>query len=1189
MFRAIFIPALVLLSVIPFPGTSQNIVINEAMPSNYRFLQDETGEYPDWIEFYNKSATPAPAEGLYLSDTRTNLLKWKMPEQNIPGNGFFLVFASGKTGLSGALYWNNLIRQGDTWKYIVPATEPSAAWRLPGFNDTSWLSGKSGIGYGDNDDATIISNCISVFMRKSFQVADTAKVYSSLLHIDYDDAFVAYINGNEIARNNIGASGTIPAWDARADGNHEALMYSGGSPEAFLYEGIRKYLKPGENILAIQIHNYGPTSSDLTGIPFFSLYTTEPPSIPPPSILNLPEAAFHTNFKIDADGDTLFLSTAAGVVTDSLIIGPFASDLSIGRKPDGTGDWFLFNEPTPKAPNNTQSYTAAWNRPVLFNPSGKFFTTSFNLQLFTGDANDSIYYTLDGSEPDKNSLLYKQAITISSTQTVRARTLKKGYLPGTIYTNTYLKDRSSNLPVIALSTEPSNFFDYNSGIYVTGPNAQSDYPYFGANFWNDWERPVHIELFEPDGSRVMAVDAGVKIFGAWSRGQPQKSLALYARKLYGAKEFNYKIFPQLELDRFETLVLRNSGNDWYGGGAGSGTLMRDLLHTRLAIPWGVEAQAGRQAVLYLNGQYYGIHNIREKVNEHFLSAHSGVDKDNINILEGNAQVVQGSNSDYLSLMNFIQLNDVSRAEVFMEVERRMDIENFINYSIIQIYIDNGDWPGNNIKYWKPADGSGLWRWILYDTDFGFGMWDLNKVYTNTLEFALRTDGPGWPNPPWSTLLLRTLMKNTEFKKTFINRFADRLNSSLLPDSVKAQILILRNGIKDEIPLHAARWGEGTVNWNNQVDRLNSFASLRPAVARSFISTTLNIPGPYQFVLSNQNNHMGSVKVNSLLIKEQSWSGYYFGYAPVSLTAIPAPGYKFVGWSGASTSTSASIKIALSGVASISPGFAPDIAPDPNPVVINEICYRAQPGKDSEDWVELYNRTSNHIDLTGWILRDGTVEGAWMFPQNTILGPNGFLVVCRSQAAFSFAYPGITNKTGDFGFGLGSLGDCVRLYDNNGNLADSVCFGVSSPWPDNTSGTGYTLSLRSPGFDNSIPENWRASVEIYGTPGSFNGTNSIQNEPNTVVLFNPYPNPFRSTITIPVYAGKPEQVSLRIFDLSGKLIETIAQQEWIENTVEFTWTPSGHNPGIYVVRLETSGTVKYQKIVYSHAQSIAYPD
>ncbi len=203
-------------------------------------------------------------------------------------------------------------------------------------------------------------------------------------------------------------------------------------------------------------------------------------------------------------------------------------------------------------------------------------------------------------------------------------------------------------------------------------------------------------------------------------------------------------------------------------------MMRDALMTGLVTDLDLDLQAYRPSVVYINGEYWGIHNIREKINEHFLESNCGIDADHIDILECNASVVEGSDEHYLAMIDYIETHDMSDTGNYTYIGNTNGNPNFITYEIAEIFFNNTDWPRNNIKFWRPQTADGKWRWILYDTDFGFGYYFMEEEYyaENTLEWATDPNSTEIGNPPWSTFLLRSLLENQSFRYDFINRFCD---------------------------------------------------------------------------------------------------------------------------------------------------------------------------------------------------------------------------------------------------------------------------------------------------------------------------------------------------------------------------------------------------------------------------------
>jgi uncharacterized repeat protein (TIGR02543 family) len=621
-------------------------------------------------------------------------------------------------------------------------------------------------------------------------------------------------------------------------------------------------------------------------------------------------------------------------------------------------------------------------------------------------------------------------------------------------------------------------------------------------------------------------------------------------------------------------VLRNSGNDWFGAWNESGTMFRDALMTGLTDRMDLEYQAVRQSVLYINGEYWGIHNIREKINEHFLASNTGVDPDRVELLTNNQQVVIGSNDHYRQMIDYIRSNDMADEGTYAFVKQQMEVDNFIKYMVAEIYFGNTDWPGNNIKYWRPDYVNGRWRWILYDTDFGFGLWNRNKVSDNTLLHALAPSSSNNNNPPWSTLLLRKLLDNQEFKRQFINSFADHMNTSFVKGRMEMRIDSLKEQIRVEMVQHADRWGANYQAWVSRTNDLKYFASYRSANVQGHIISRFGLAGKHELTLDVAGDARGAVKLNTLLIRDFPWTGTYFQGVPVELAAVPSPGYVFAGWTGAVQSDDPRITIDLASAVSLTAHFEPAENPFFTRVLINEICYAPDSTHSSEDWVELYNNSNQYVDLSGWRLQDSNGDHLYRIREGTVVGPYGYHVLCRDRFRFRELHAGSEAFEGNFGFGLSSTGDMVRLYDSRNNLVNLVSYAPAAPWP--VVPEGYTLALRAPDQDNFIAASWAVSEEKYGTPGRRNfdiqaGTTLLEAESDDLLLGN-YPNPFTRSTTVTFYSGNHQQLKLTVYDLHGRLVDVLADARFNEGQHEISWTPA-IAPGMYVLRMETPGSVQ----------------
>jgi len=1146
-------------------ATHAQLLINEVCASNSSVLTDSDGEYSDWIEIVNTGAEPVNLEGYGLGDDSSRQVRWIFPEYLIQPGEFLVVFASGKDTRTTPSHWKTVVTEGDPWRYIVPGSNVDG-WRDPGFDDSGWQTGASGIGYGDGDDATVIAPSLSVYMRKTFNIENVSELSEAVLHMDYDDGFAAWINGTEIGRANL--DGNPPAYNTLASPDREAQMYSGGSPERFDISNPGSVFRNGENVLAIEVHNVSETSSDMSAIPFLSVLSQVQPGNPAPEILGLSAESFHTDFRLDADGDSLYFTDPAGTVTDSLIISWQDMDHSFGRSGDAA--WHLFAIPTPGRDNDTEAFFGYNDSQLTFSRQGGRFTDPFELTVTTGDPLDTIYYSTDGSVPGSDTYFYDGPLWISNDTVIRAQVVRSGYLPARPVAQSYFRNAHDGLPVVSLTTDPYNLWDYQSGIYAMGPGAEDNFPHFGANFWEDWERPVHLEMYDESDSLAFSINAGVKIYGGWTRGHPQKSMSVFARAKYGDRNISYRLFPGEPFAQFEAFVLRNSGNDWFGVWNESGTMFRDALMTGLTDRMDLEYQAVRQAVLYINGEYWGIHNIREKINEHFLASNTGVDPDRVELLTNNQQVVTGSNDHYRQMIDYVRSNDMTDAGRYALVKQQMEVDNFITYQVAEIYFGNTDWPGNNVKYWRPDYTNGRWRWILYDTDFGFGLWNRNKVSDNTLLHALAPSSSNNNNPPWSTLLLRKLLDNQEFKHRFINTFADHMNTSFDKRRMDMRIDSLKEVIREEMVQHAGRWGGNYQAWVSRTNDLKYFASYRSSNVQGHIISKFGLSGKHELTLDVAGDALGAVKLNTLLIRDFPWTGTYFEGVPVELAAVPSPGYVFAGWSGDVQSDDPRITIDLTSAHSLTAHFEPAENPFFTRVNINEICYAPDSTNSSEDWVELYNRSNQYVDISGWRLQDNNGEHVYRISEGTVVKPYDYYVLCRDRFKFRELHTGFEAFEGNVGFGLSSTGDMVRLYDRQDKLVNIVAYEPAAPWPVVTE--GFTLALLAPEQDNFDAGSWAVSEEKYGTPGKRNfeppAGISLPGSGADDLLLGNYPNPFTRSTTITIYSASSQHVRLTVYDLQGRQIEVLSDALFDAGTHEIPWTPE-IAPGMYVLRLETS--------------------
>ncbi|WP_223633387.1 CotH kinase family protein [Corallococcus sp. EGB] len=421
---------------------------------------------------------------------------------------------------------------------------------------------------------------------------------------------------------------------------------------------------------------------------------------------------------------------------------------------------------------------------------------------------------------------------------------------GPVRTRTFIIGRApSTLPVLSLVTDAENFFGPEKGIYVPGllsEAAPDDWE--AANYLQDgkdWERPVHVEWFEASGDRVFDQDAGVRIHGSGSAALPQKSLRLYAKEDYGPKTFAGAVFPGSPVTEFTRLLVRTSGQDQ------GATKLRDcmlqglLAETRLAI------QACRPTLVFINGEYWGLHEMRERLDEYYLASHYGVDRKKAVILERFGLVSVGETEDaqpYQDLLAYVAAHDLSVPEHYAWVRERMDVEDFIDYQVAQLYLGNADWPDNNVKFWRlrtkktvqdaPYGQDGRWRWLVYDLDAALSQGpdfdSLGRVLNDPPEV-----------PAWSTQLLRALLQSPEFKARFIERFLWHIEHTFAAERVLPALDAAVEGLEPEMPGQVARWSQpaSMEAWRGHLHDFRERLRLRPASMRQLLEKYLGPLSP----------------------------------------------------------------------------------------------------------------------------------------------------------------------------------------------------------------------------------------------------------------------------------------------------------------------------------------------------------
>jgi hypothetical protein len=701
---------------------------------------------------------------------------------------------------------------------------------------------------------------------------------------------------------------------------------------------------------------------------------------------------------------------------------------------------------------------------ITFSAVGGFYSSPIQIDLKSPDA--VIYFTTDGSRPTEKSTVFNTSIVVQKSTVVRAFTKKNGER-SQIFTQSYfINEPRTAFPVVSISITPSILFDQTTGLFQEGPGVDyNEEGRFGANFWSRKEVTCNAEIFETDGRCVHNSLTGFRLFGGFSRVFPQKSMVLSFRKEYGKKFLKHRIFGDEGGKKFKYLVLRNGGSDW------GKAQMRDALTDKLTADWGLEQQAYRPAQVYINGKYWGMYDLREKINARFLADHSDADRDSIDLLEHRQTVRRGTIRQYSKMLAFIDNHDLSNLQNFNEVRKLMDIENFMDYQIAQIFCDNTD-AGGNIRYWRPHRSGGKWRWILFDTDFGWGLNNHEAWQHDALDFFTEPNGPDWPNPAWSTFLLRNLLKNKTFEAAFINRFCDRMNTSFSTEKVLSTVADFEKMLAPELPRQWARWQIDPATWRRHLGIIRTFAEKRPSAMLGFLQKKCPTAGnPVEVRLDISEG--GQVVINDCVqIKTCFFRGKYFENIPIRIKAVANYGYRFMGWAGVEKRKELTIqpgKLAGRTMRAVFEKYEHSLA---NKVFFNEIVAN---NRQTGDWIELLNSSNESINLKNWIITDGKNE--FTFPEK-IMPAGSFLIVCEHVDLFQKTFPNVRNVVGDLNFGLDKVEEKLLLFAADGGSIDSAFYRVV-PLDEFCS-----IDLLLPNLDNGDSDNWRQRLGI-GSPNEAN--------------------------------------------------------------------------------------------------------
>ena len=613
---------------------------------------------------------------------------------------------------------------------------------------------------------------------------------------------------------------------------------------------------------------------------------------------DIERAKLHTNFRLESGKGCVVYLFKNNVldrsvsVVDSLNQQP-APNIAYGRVSDGSDNWGYELKPSPEGTNcgGICEHDHILGKPV-FNVSGFVKTcdkpVKLKLSLPKGSPKGTrIYYTKSGKEPTENDFLYTGPFTISQTTVVRAKLFCEGWLSPMSTTQSYIfLDRELTLPVISISTNESYLEDSKTGIFSIN-NTDNRKAY------KNWRRPINLEYFEGERTKsILNQLCETRVGGGSTREYSRKTLIIYAHKRFGEKLFDHEIFPDQKpgLHKFKSLSLRNAANDF------EFLYIRDALAQRsMAMHVDLDWQAWRPAIVYINGKYYGMLNIRERAQEdNIYTNYDGLE--DIDLFENWDNLKEG---DWDNLNRFTAFYNEDN-HTMAEYEQWMDSREFINVMILNLYYGNVDFPGNNAVMWRPRTEGGRWRWIAKDVDYSMGIYGipytfdiLKWLYDPDFDQQWHWNANGYPY----TLLFRQLMKDQDFKDEFVERCAIYTGDFLNYEGIHKLLDTMYQKICSELSFYGPLIGKSLEMYRNEMDNVEKWVKGRTDEFMRQLCEFYNLdkPVPLTINTASSKNQIARLTFNDHRLSEARYNGRYFKNHPIRLTAQAVDGKMIAGW------------------------------------------------------------------------------------------------------------------------------------------------------------------------------------------------------------------------------------------------------------------------------------------------------
>jgi len=866
VFTRLLCISIVLLSGTNIVAQTDGLKINELMSNNVSFVMDESSNYSMWVELYNSGTTSVNLQDYRFSDTYQNLQKWQPASQTVGAGGFATLWFE-RDELAGH---SNFKLDPDGGRLLLSKNGQvvDSVVYPPQYRNAS---------YGRQTDG---SNTWTTFVTPSCALkADASQVITPIV----ENSTWSYLfdgSGEPSGWKNISFSES--GWQK----NQQAPLGYGNSDVAteIGYRCIgyqTAYFR--KTISLSNVANIGDCliSARIDDAAVFYVNGTEV------GRYNMPDGTpTYNTGAITAVGDP---SSVSCIVPSSLLVnGSNVVAVEVHQSQDlCSSDLFFsmtFSHNNPAygnpASNSKGVVSAGVCSNYAFSTSPGFYSGPISVSIDTPTSGEIVRYTTDGSVPTASSPAYTAPINISHTTTIRTATFATNKITNTITTGTFfINERNFNLPVVSISTDDKNLNDQQIGIFVeTG---------------KDWSRPANFEIFDTNGDQQLTQELDIAVSGGYTRSFPLKSLKIQPRNKFGDKRLRYDFFESKKGSKYRDIQIRNSGNDF------NYSMFRDgFMQTLVIGRMNIDYQAYQPAVLFLNGQYKGIENLRERTNKDYVYTNYDLEEDELIICDSENY---GQNQTYQNFLSFLQNNDPATQSVYQQAETLIDADSYMDYIIAQTYYSNTDWPWNNYKMWRPTAEGGRWRWILFDLDFGFGRGGTNRedgkegdYYHNTVEYVMNSGDH-------IIIPLQRLIRNAGFKKKFLSKFCVNLSTTFATPRVDAIMDSLSSKISNEIVYHKNLYGNDH-SFAGELEIMKTFSQQRPSYLFNFLKNYFYPSSSLVNINLNANIDSAIFSFNDVDFPENPATIKYFSGQPITVKAREIQGWKFDHWTVANGGT-----------------------------------------------------------------------------------------------------------------------------------------------------------------------------------------------------------------------------------------------------------------------------------------------